>query len=610
MCECNTLIKKTLWLLLLLPGLFNESKLHAQGSTDINLRNTIITDTIKGGTKQSAVNKLGSRIYGMVTLNPSKYDEKLIRNKSTSDFSPYNGLIIKNIRFVRLDPFGTSLMVPEDSSVNRTEKFFNSTHVLTREKVIKGYLLFNNGDTISDLTLSETERNLRQLSFINDARISVIPIDEYNAEILVVTRDDYSLGAGFSYSNPDKGDFSLFEKNIAGFAHELEIGVPYNLRNSVKAGLRVEYRINNIGRSFANMELFAIATPLFKSYGVSLERDFISAESDYAGAIRIEETFTYNDLDTLTTPLPVEYALQDYWIARSFMLNRSNLTRLILGARYINNNVYRKPEIDPMSYYSLQKYRLYLGSVSLSKQKFYKTSLIYNFGRTEDIPYGGLAVIVAGREFNEFKQRTYIGTSLSWGNSPSEIGYFNISASVAAFISKESSTEQGIADISLNYFTGLIGNGNWSGRGFVNARLTTGFDRYSDEYLTYGRSESVTGFRNDSIRGQKRLSINLESVVFSPVRLYGFRFVFFGFADLAFLGSANNSIIKDSPISGIGTGVRIRNDNLVINTLQIRIGYYPRLPQYSSADYFNLSGETQLRPRNFDAGPPSLIVYR
>lgn len=585
------------------PGAYSQQKTKIDSLR--SAQDTIVADT----PKQSGKN-LGKRLYSLVSVSPESYDEKLIRNRSLLDFSEHNGLVINNITIIRLDPFGTNIMRPDVFSDRRADRFLNKTHVVTREKIIRNYLLFNRGDTISDLSLSETERNLRQLSFINDARINIVPLPDGEADVIVVIRDDYSIGAGFSYINPEKGEFSLFERNIYGYAHELEVGIPYDLQADVTTGLRLNYKISNIARSFANLEVFAVATPLLKSYGFRLERNFISAASEYAGAANVQETFTFNDLDTLASPEPVEYSYQDYWFARSYFLNSENLSRLIFGVRYIHNNVYDRPEIDPMSYYSLQKYRLYLGSISFSRQKFYKTSLIYNFGRTEDVPYGGLAVFTVGREYNEFKSRHYIGSSFSWGNAPSEIGYFNLSASVATFFEESGRTEQGILDLSLNYFSGLITKGNWNARGFVNSRFTRGFDRYADEFLTFGKGEAVTGFRNDSLRGQKRLSVNLETVVFSPLKVYGFRFIFFGFTDLAFLGSTNENILAPSRVTGIGAGVRIRNDNLILNTFQIRLGYYPGLPVYSRADHVYFSGEPLLKPRNFDAGPPSLIVYR
>jgi hypothetical protein len=90
----------------------------------------------------------------------------------------------------------------------------------------------------------------------------------------------------------------------------------------------------------------------------------------------------------------------------------------------------------------------------------------------------------------------------------------------------------------------------------------------------------------------------------------GFRFAFFGFADVAFLAATNRIIDKGDFLTGIGVGIRIRNDNLIFNTFQIRIGYFPNPPPYSTINNLILSGEQLLRPNNFDPGPPTVIPYQ
>ena len=119
------------------------------------------------------------------------------------------------------------------------------------------------------------------------------------------------------------------------------------------------------------------------------------------------------------------------------------MSRIILGARYTNNNVFDRPLILPDSTIHLQKYRIFLGSAGFSIQKYYKTNLIYSYGRTEDIPYGGLSKLTMGKENNEFKQRTYIGSEISIGKSSRKLGYFYASAGVSAYLNMTSS-EQGI----------------------------------------------------------------------------------------------------------------------------------------------------------------------
>ena len=99
-------------------------------------------------------------------------------------------------------------------------------------------------------------------------------------------------------------------------------------------------------------------------------------------------------------------------------------------------------------------------------------------------------------------------------------------------------------------------------------------------------------------------------MIFNPVNFYGFRFAFFGFANVAFLAGTNQIISNGYTVPGFGLGIRIRNDNMVFKTFQIRIGYYPSPPDYSDIKYLIISGEQLLRPRNFEPGPPALVPYR
>jgi hypothetical protein len=301
--------------------------------------------------------------------------------------------------------------------------------------------------------------------------------------------------------------------------------------------------------------------------------------------------------------------LQDYWISRSFLLNEESVSRFIIGARYTNNNVFDHPIILPDSYHYLQQYRMFLGSASFSVQKFYKANLIYGYGRTEDIPHGGLFNVTLGKEINEFKKRTYFGTSFSIGESIKNLGYLFGSAGFSAFFN-QGRTEQGMLLLRINLASNLSFLGKYRMRNFVIADYTRGFDRYTDEYLVFNCADGFSGFGNDSVGGTQRLSIGLESVLFSPVDFYGFRFALFGFANLGFLFGTNEFVGSGDLLSAIGLGIRIRNDNLVLNTLQVRFAFYPNLPRYSDARHLIVSGEQLLRPADFEPGPPTLLQYR
>lgn len=563
-------------------------------------------DSLKSKSQKS---KLTRVLYDLVIVAPDTSGSIKVNRRSDENFKSFTGLTIKGISIRQVDVFGGNIFNPADIDHSRLEKLLNRTHYNTREEIIRKNLLFSEGDTISALTLSDNERIIRQLPFIDDARILVVPASGSEAEIIIITKDVYSLGADFTYRGINKGSVWLYDKNLFGTGHEIKLEIPYSSSSKDSPGIGITYNVNNLAKTFTNLAVNYYDGLGRKSYGASLLRNLVGSETKYAFGISVSRTLTSEDLDTLPVAEPLRYNFQDYWLQRSFMLDRQSVTRFVAGIRYINNNVFRKPEIDPDTYYRLQRYRLYLGSVAISMQKYYKTSLIYGYGRTEDIPYGLLFSVTGGMEDNEFKNRIYAGSDASFGFSVSQAGYFHISAG-AGFFLHESQAEQGVFSGNIRYVSNLTPAGRYMIRNFINLNYTAGIRRYRDEYISVIKEDAFSTFSNDSLKGSRRLKAGMESVIFSPVNFYGFRFAFFGFAEGVLLEGLDAPTGYRSFLSAIGLGIRIRNDNLVFKTFQIRLGYYPSLPPWSEMSNLIISGENLLRPRNFDPGPPGIQQYR
>jgi hypothetical protein len=587
--------------------------------TSLKLRSSLVPPTTLLKSKNSeffvslkvraSKNLLTRKLYDFVVVNPDTTNKKQITGRSDANYIRYSGKKIRKIEIQKLNVFGTDINNPASNNPKKINDILNSTHFNTNENIIRKNLLFSEGDEISPLLLSDNERLLRQLPYIDDARIIVVPVSDEVVDILVLTKDVYSLGALYTYKGLENGSVSVFDKNIFGMGHEFGLDVPYNSKDSDSPGIGVHYLANNIGKSFINLNVYFLYGLGEKTYGFDLSRNFVSSTTKYAGGISVRQMYTTENLDTLLVPAPLKYNLQDYWLSRSFLINKESVSRIIIGARYTNNNVFDRPLILPESYYNLQNYRIFLGSLALSIQKYYKTNLLYSYGRTEDIPYGALFKFTAGREFNEFKLRTYLGGEVSLGKSINSVGYFYNYAGLSTYLN-ENQTEQGVLTLGMNYFSNLVTIGNIKIRNFVNFEYMRGFNRYSNEFLKFENVNGFSGFKNDSVNGTQRLSVRLESVLFSQLNIYGFRFAFFGFTDFSFLSGTNEILGNGYSLSSIGVGIRIRNDNLVFNTFQIRIGFFPNPPSYSKTDAVVISGEQLLRPNNFDPGPPSIIPYR
>jgi hypothetical protein len=558
---------------------------------------------------RASKNPFTKKLYDAIIVNHDTIYKKKFTSTSDANYFIHSGKIIRKIEIRRLNVFGADINYPASYDPNKIEKVLNKTHFNTAEGIIRKNLLFSEGDRISPLVLSENERLLRELPYISDARIIIFPVSDTEADIIVYTRDIYSLGGTYTFNGLKKGAVSVFDRNIFGIGHELGIDVPFDNEKPHSPGFGLHYNINNISKSFINLNLFYLYGLGDKTYGFAATRKLVSSSTKYAGGISVKQMYTTDDLDTLKVPAPVKFNFQDYYLLRSFLINPQSVTRIIAGVRYTNNNVFDHPDIQPDSYHNLQRYKVILGSAAFSMQKYTKANLVYGYGRTEDVPYGALFKITAGKEFNEFKDRTYIGGEASVGNKDDRLGYIYFYSGFSTYLNKGKS-EQGLLSLRLDFFSNLMNLGNFRLRNFAYLQYTRGFGRYSNEYLRFIEDNGFTGFKNDSVNGNQRLTLSLESVLFSPVNLVGFRFAFFGFADFSFLAGTNELIGKGYALSSLGIGVRIRNDNLIFNTLQIRLSYFPNPPSYSRISSINVSGEQLLSPQNFESGPPGVILYR
>lgn len=572
-----------------------------------NEKTVAFYDSLKSKASKKILTKA---IFDLVIVSPDTVNKKRIEDNSRNNFVDYRGKKIRKITITRLNPFGTDLNNPGYYNPAGIERFLNRTHVNTYEKAIRKYVLFAEGDTISPLTLSDNERIIRQLPYIDDAKIIVVPVSGEEADIVIITKDLYTFGGEFNLRSFTSGKARIYEKNIFGIGHQFIVDIPYSSGRTHSPGIGLNYNVFNMWKSFIDLNLNYYNALGTDSLGFSLSKSLLTTTTKYAGGITIRRSFRTAKIDTSNVTRPLKYSYQDFWIQRSFMISRESATRLIAGVRYINNNVYLRPDsIDPNSHYPWQRYELYMGSVAYSVQKYYKTNLIYSYGRTEDIPYGTLIRLTSGWEINEFKRRTYAAIDVSCGQSLKSLGYFYTYAGFGTYF-RNGLTEQGTLSAGTKYFSNLLKLGSYRFRSFVNINYIRGFDRYSDEYIYIPRGDVFTGFVDPSFRGTQRLVLNLESVFFSPANVYGFRFAFFGFGDMAFI-AANREIINNGRfLSGVGLGIRVRNDNLIFNTLQIKIGYFPNPPMYSRISNINISGEQLLHPNNFDPGPPAVIPYR
>src|SRR5690554_3515957 len=225
-----------------------------------------------------------------------------------------------------------------------------------------------------------------------------------------------------------------------------------------------------------------------------------------------------------------------------------------------------------------QHAKLVMGSLSFSTSHYLRDRLVYSYGRTEDMPYGQKITINGGFEKNEFSDRRLMGLDVSMARFLTGIGYVYGQLIVESYF-RNNKSEQGIIQPSVTWISDLSKRGRFRIRHFATLEFTRGINRFNNEFLTINREAGIRGFRSRYLMGNQRLRANYELVAFSPADFVGFRLAPYFFYDASVLAQNNDAIYRGKYFNGFGFGIRLRNDNLTFNTIEVRLGYYPNGPE-------------------------------
>lgn len=586
--------------------------------TDPAVRDSLFYTNLK---QRMEKRRLTGELYRFLFREPyNSTARKEVSQIEENAFKPFEGKVIRNIIIRRLDVFGPSVYDTTRTATNWFERFANRLHRSTREGAIRrSFLLFAEGDNIDSNLLKDNERLLRQQSnLFHDARILVIPVETFRnvVDVLVITQDVWSLvptDAGFG----GLGNFGLAftQQNFRGLGHSWLTGFRYN-REAPRQRWEyyTRYQIPYIGRTYSSGSAYFSWLQDLKRGGLRWQKDFLTPETKYAGAAEVsytrENRFVYVDevTDSLLLFRNLTYANTDIWYGRAFKIGFYNeelkdRARLIVALRRTSVHYFSRPPISQDSNQVYQNRQTYLASVGLSNRRYRRDVLIYGFGRTEDVPVGGLYSIVGGLENAELGYRRYLGLKAARGSyllaGGKPAGYLYVLTTLGGYL-KGQQIEQGVFRAEANYFSPLMAWGRSNFRQFLNVRYISGINRFNHEYVTINNNEGIRGVGSRYLlRGTRSLTLGVETVFFSPMQFIGFRMAIFGYGDFGLVTYPGRPLLRAPVYQGYGLGFRFRNENLTFNTFQIRLGYYPNIPLIPEPFRIELSGETPLRFNDF-----------
>ena len=522
-------------------------------------------------------------------------------------YDQYKGLIIRNIEIQRL-PFGTSSIDTTQKLNNTLIDIANKVHYLTKTKVIRRNLFFDENEPIQPFLFADNARFLRQLPYLQDADIIVerISPNSDSADVLVITKDVFSLGGAIGALGLKNSQLEIREDNFAGSGNAVVFYGLYEQNRKNHFGFGGEYNRRNIGGSFIdgrigyqsfykskpgpkqeNYYYFNLAKPLVNRYmnwTYELNTSFNSTRNLYFSDSLYKSDYRF------------QYLGFEAWAGHNLRAKdftpeeEKHELRKIIGMRFIHNNFQKKPgKYSEKSNWRYANLWAMLGTITFYRQNFYKTQYIYGFGRNEDIPEGILMSLTSGFTIKENRSRPFLGFNYERYRFNQRNNYIGYTLRAEGYLHNKT-----IEDINLlmavNYFDKLKEMGpRWKQRFFLNLDVAQQVNTELNEPLFVNSKFGLPEFGYGDIGGSLRATAKAESVFFSPWTFVAFRFAPFVFSNIS-LFTPYLQTAKIYP--SVGGGIRTRNESFIFGTIELRGFYFPK-KNYRN-EHFNLEISTNV----------------
>lgn len=565
--------------------------------------------------------KLSKEILKSVTRKPKP--DGIINTRSEEAFLPFEGKFIRRILINHID-FDKSLTDSSKNVKNTIVKIGDALHGTSKEWVIRDHVFFKEKKPLNAYLLADNERYLRDLDFILDARILIVPLvsTDDSVDVLVVTRDVFSIGGSFSPRGVDETKFRIYDANFLGWGQRLQFNGYYDGDRDPNFGYDIYYRKSSFGGSLINVTAGYTQLNSGSSYGneqeeayyLRLERPLVSPYSRLAGGLELSRNWSKNFYQAPDSIFRMyRYNINDIWLGYNIGIgakkNHKNRSSHFISARVFEQRFSKKPlqpqdAINP----AFNSRTFVLGSFTFFRQEFYKTQYVYGFGRTEDVPYGHTISVLAGWQNLLSLQRAYVGFDAEKSFVHSGGNFYTLSLRVGGYPHQEKWEDAALL-LSGKLFSRLKHSKSFLIRQSADLDFTYVFNQRTNTLLDINNSFGLEGFLADSLLGTKRLHARYEIVLYSPWSLLGFRLAPIAFADIGMIAPQNRALWYDAPFFGLGTGIRTRNENLIFGTIELKFIYYPRTVEDISSFRVSVSSNLRIKYSGSFVKPPSIIIY-
>jgi len=521
----------------------------------------------------------------------------------------------KRINSINIEQHNFTMTI--DSKESNLKDFFtkigNKLYNNSNQRAIRENLFFKEWDVFDPSVIAYNEKWLRDLSYIQDAKITAIvtPYDTNQVDLIVVTKDLFNYGGEVLINNKNAYSARINNINFLGSGNSIQLIQNFENERTPKSGWGYDVGLSNIFGSFISMNAGVnqfgnnLANNILsarKNY-ISIQRPILHPNSNWLGGMEYVENINENVFqgkwDTVfDQQLNYNLIHKDIWVGYQLtkQKKRTNINeyRQFIQFRHLENNFKERP-ID----YLLQLDRNYQNlkvdfiSYTLVRQSVYRTRYLYGLGRYEDLPIGQSFTWTTGRSQIEKDRSTYLGFKFEQHQLSKNENYNHIIINIASsYINKS------LQDIRLLSSLEQFGKLKYLNNGFgyrqiLNLSYTQTLNNKFNEALRINSIYGIPQLNKEQIKGSTRISGNWETVLYNNSPILGFKSAPFVFGNMTYIRTMGDPILKGDIYTALGSGIRVRNENLVFGTIELKGFYFPRTNQQLSPWNFSLT--TNLR---------------
>ncbi|MCH7520158.1 MAG: BamA/TamA family outer membrane protein [Candidatus Marinimicrobia bacterium] len=437
-------------------------------------------------------------------------------------------------------------------------RMVNKLHIMTKWQVIRNELLFKEGDVYDPELVEETERNLRKLDIIGEVSIHRDTLDDQTIDLTVYARDTWSLEFGGSYKQ--EGGIiatraTLKDNNFLGNGQSIRASYNWRSDRDIPRGVAFSlYEKRLLGSWWTARVQYRQAEELALQ-SIGLSRSFYREASTWAGGVYVDRR-TVRPYYYDNVPLTRSFLLRQYHQQAWSSLSLGHYKKLRIGAAFYRVRSRTKDlPLRPI-------YNLDLISLSLSPRylKYYQVTRVNNFGRIEDIPIGYLFNVMMAKNFYHAAPNTpdyYFRVDVKVAARVNRKFYWGYRASASSFLIgnefRDATTDfEVLQHYRLTSFQTLATR--------LRGIFGTNWSPYRQ--LTLGAPTGLRGYPAYALRGQRLVLLNIENRVFTPLKLWMFRFGGVIFFDAGQVWQESESPDLQQLRTSYGFGLRIENTML------------------------------------------------